>query len=557
MPSDSTMPRLDRPDRESLSADLATRSVSAGWLITACGCVAFGLAAAIIPKSAAWDLRNYHYYIPYSFLNDRANTDAFAAHIQTYLNPLPELPFYWLNGLLPGRKLAFLLGAIQGLNFGLLYLLVRRVMPTSIFTAIGLAAIGVCGACSLSEIGTTFYDYLSVSGVLASLLLMTDRRRDAHAGRTILFRSFMAGLPLGLAAGAKLTAAIYAPAFVVAVFLVRGRGRRGVVDAVAAAGGVALGTLLLGGYWMAHLWTTTGDPVFPFFGGLFPGSAAAGAPSHDVSFLPRTLEEWLLYPLGMTLVPRRVAEMEWRDYRFLLMYVLAVIPLLEPIRRWRAGGDHLGGTDPRLFDTLSIFAGLSYLTWLCTFAIWRYAQPLETLAPLLIALWVRALPLDKRTGNAVLTVLLLAVAITVRPADWGRVAWGPWRESFVSARVPPVVPADALVLLAGPQPTAYLAPFFPPTTHFVRISSDRLSTPFLRLPAMQDRIGALLARDWKGSFVLIAPKKEEDQEAQIRSILRDLAAVGFRAKLDACAAISTSLAIDGEPQLCPLVRIGV
>src|SRR6185312_14585387 len=148
---------------------------------------------------------------------------------QTYLNPLPDLPFYWLNGILPGRALAFLLGALQGINFGLLYALARRV----------------------------------------------------------------------LRGGA---AAPYAAAFVVTYFVFR-RGNPGaLIQAAACACGAAVGTLSIGGYWMAHLWAATGDPLFPFFGGLFPRGELAGAPSRDNRFLPQSLAEWLLYPLVVTFI---------------------------------------------------------------------------------------------------------------------------------------------------------------------------------------------------------------------------------------------------------------
>ena len=161
-------------------AALPLEELPAGWLITIAGMLAFGVAAALLDKCSSWDLRNYHYYNAYRFWQGGENRDVLAAHIQTYLNPLPDLPFYWLNGILPGRALAFLLGALQGINFGLLYALARRVLRGGAAIALGLAAIGMIGAGSVGEIGSTFYDYLSAMGAFASLLMMLARRSEAR-----------------------------------------------------------------------------------------------------------------------------------------------------------------------------------------------------------------------------------------------------------------------------------------------------------------------------------------------------------------------------------------
>ena len=43
-----------------------------------------------------WDILNYHLYIPYAFLNGRFLTDVMPAGIHTFLNPLLDVPYYWM-----------------------------------------------------------------------------------------------------------------------------------------------------------------------------------------------------------------------------------------------------------------------------------------------------------------------------------------------------------------------------------------------------------------------------------------------------------------------------
>ena len=43
-----------------------------------------------------WDFANYHYYNAYAFLNNRLNYDIAPASVNTFFNPLIELPLYFL-----------------------------------------------------------------------------------------------------------------------------------------------------------------------------------------------------------------------------------------------------------------------------------------------------------------------------------------------------------------------------------------------------------------------------------------------------------------------------
>src|ERR1700749_2838676 len=89
--------------------------------------VIFGWAAFVVAhgKDMSWDFRNYHWYIPYAFLNGRAGFDVAVAHQATYYNPLLDIPFYVLATHTPSWFALGVLGAVQGANVVPLYFIAR------------------------------------------------------------------------------------------------------------------------------------------------------------------------------------------------------------------------------------------------------------------------------------------------------------------------------------------------------------------------------------------------------------------------------------------------
>ena len=61
-------------------------------------CVSSASAVALwLRQDANWDLQNYHFYDPWAWLNGRIfDWDLAAAQLQTFLNPLADVPFYLL-----------------------------------------------------------------------------------------------------------------------------------------------------------------------------------------------------------------------------------------------------------------------------------------------------------------------------------------------------------------------------------------------------------------------------------------------------------------------------
>jgi hypothetical protein len=102
---------------------------------------------------------------------------------------------------------------------------------------------------------------------------------------------------------------------------------------------------------------------------------------------------------------------------------------------------------------------VGYVLWLAMFAYYRYAVTLELLAPLAVALAVMALPYAWPLRALAIGLIMLGLAATTRPADWGHL---PWTARLVEVAVPPIAsPETATVLLMG-QPISYVVPALPP-----------------------------------------------------------------------------------------------
>lgn len=508
----------------------ATRGETALLLLGALG---FGLAALWLGQSNNWDLRNYHWYDGWAWLQGRGAQDLAAAQAQTWFNPLLPAAFHALCSLLTPAAATFVLGAVQGLNLLPLQRIALRVLPPSLlegrrWLALLIAAVGASGATQRGELGAGFGDNLVSLPLLGALaLLLSAQSRQA----------WLAGALLGLAAGLKLTAAPFAAAIAVAGLFYAPPAQRWRVAAVLLGAASAV-FLLVHGHWMLGLWREFGNPLFPLFGSWFGGDFQPPAELRDTRWLPRGALEWLFYPLVWADQPRRVSELWFLDLRIPLAF-LALLALPLWYRRARKQAAR-----PQALQLLLGVATGGYLLWLVLFGYYRYLIVLEMLAPLLLALVAATLP--RRAGVAALCSVLVVVGLATRAPRWGRLpAYG---EHYVSVQLPALPDLDqALVVLADRAPLAFLIPAFPPQTRFVRIAGNLLGPPLP--PWALDHAAAARLDAHAGPLYLLA---EDTADTGLQAALQ-------RQRLaladEACASVDSNLLTpQTRPQLCRLER---
>ena len=449
-----------------------------------CAPLACGALALWLGQSTAWDLRNYHWYNAYAYLNGRMGPggDFLPSQMQFFLNPWIDLPYYVLATHLPLRAATFILGAVQGLNFPLLFMiayatLVIRDDRRKVLVCGVLALLGVTGAVGLSEVGTVFYDNVTSLGVLLSLLLLLRRLEMLEAASLprIAKVTGLAGLPAGLMMGLKLITAPWCLGIAVALVGLQRKNTdsaRALAPAFFFGLSVALGFALTYGSWAWHLYSLYQSPLFPYFNGIFRSPYLP--PQSMRGFVaPNTVAGQALFPFLFATEPRLVVEIAWRDWRipvlYTAMFALGALRLARPgLLDWNRF------SSPRPAAFLFWTAAVGYAGWLYTDTTYRYLLPLEMLAPLLLTVGAGLLPLPDKARWAGLAALLLVLAVTVKPSDWGRRPEWPERITEVTR---PDLPDDPelMILMAGNEAYAYLLPDFPPRITFVRIDSRAFS----------------------------------------------------------------------------------
>lgn len=518
-------------------------------LLGACVVVAV-LAALRCRQDANWDLQNYHFYDPWGWLNGRIlDWDIAAAQLQTFHNPLSDVPFYALvaAGIDPRTITAWLAlptGLAAYFAVRIAWRLFGDLAPAErIGATVAATAIGFTGAMGVAQLGSTTDEWLVTAfGMAALWLLLPPARATPNAGHAIA-APLAAGALMGIASGLKLTAATYAVGLCAALVTRRVQSARNARDVASyAAGGIA-GLAAAHGAWSYALWTHFGHPLFPYANGFF---RSPWWDFHRVlprQFGPHTAGDWLLLPFAMLAPqPGFVSELAYVDARLPTLYALAIVALgglvIARLSRSAAAANPRFATTSPQWRFVAVFAGASFVVWAITHSIARYTIPLEIVSGMLIvALFGWLL----RPAHAIVAITL-AVALlvsTTRPADWGRTDFGP---RWFDVRVPPIEPG-ALVLLVVDAPMAYVLPFFPADARHVGVRNN------VNAPGRHNRLSehvAQVVRDHRGPLYALSFPPGQGEA--------DLAAHRLRRVPGGCAGVLTNMPTS-PIELCRLARV--
>jgi hypothetical protein len=416
-------------------------------------------------RDANWDLLNYHYYNVFAWLNGRGTMDLAAGQLQTLFNPLLHLPLYLGMEYLDARVYTALLGATQGLNLILVWSIADVAWPAGLSLRrhgpVLVALTAGCGAGFLTQLGTSFGDTLLTLPLLGALRLILAVVQGTRRSTWLVL---LAGVLGGIGCGLKPLVGIYAIALAAALASLPGPFKtRGVRLSVLAAGGV-VGFAASAGWWCWHVWQLTGNPFFPYYNDIFHSPLYWNERFVFGAFLPKTWLEAIFYPWLWLVNPSRVSEM-----RFINLAIPGLLTLFAAIGIARFLGLHPQGESTNATPTRALFVFwlVGYVLWLTQSSVYRFAVPLEMLAPLLVvALLARWVPPDLLSARIVL--VLIPLMVVNWPANFGRFGY-----AGRSMEVSPVhVPRGTLVAIAGWAPLSYMVPAFPEGTPFVRIQSN-------------------------------------------------------------------------------------
>ncbi len=508
--------------------------------------VIFGVLALIMGQDSNWDLRNYHWYNAYAALNGRLSFDMGAAQTPTFYNPVVDIPFYLLAERVPARVAAFLLGALQGCNFILLYMLAAKTLRLGsdrrqAAASVAVALVGMVGGGHLALVGVTFYDNVVSLFVFGGLLVVLSSADILQRGAltTAFGRVAFAGFLVGLGVGIKLPTQIFAIGVCFGLLFIPGPFMRRFWLSFVCGLGIVAGFALLGGWWIWELWSTYANPLFPYFNDIFHSPWALPESYRDDRFIPHDLAAALTLPFRMFVDAKVVGEIPFRDARVLVAYVVLIAtPIMLVVKR-------LTKTEIQPFADvfalryLAAMAGLTYVVWLKLFGIYRYLIPLEMLAPLIVVMCISFWPFARGKRFSLAVGMLGFAVITMQPGNWGHI---PWSEKTVEVTAPKIAdPAHSLILMTGFAPTSYVIPAFPPEIPFLRPQSF-LVAPHHRTRFM-DVLRARVAAH-TGDIYLLKPKWDTWSAPEVLP--------EFGLMLASCEPLPTNL--DAELEFCLLQR---
>lgn len=512
------------------------------WLFCLAVTVGWATMVAALGKDCSWDFRNYHWYIPYAFLNGRMDIDIAVAHQATYYNPILDIPFYILATHLHAWLALGALGLVQGSNIVPLYIIARSILDVENRRLVAgiLAFLCMTGSLTIHLAGTTYYDNVVSVLVLSALALVVVCRRGLQSGRLVngaVIAGF-SGLLVGSAVGLKLPEAPFALGFAAALLVIPGDWRHRATRLLGGAAGGLAGAAVFAGFWMLKMAHLTGNPLFPYFNELFHSSLALHASYRDVRFIPKRLDVELLLPLLFSLDWRVADDLPFQDIRVGVAYLLIGITVLLRIAV-RGSNRPIVATDASM--ALIAFAAISYVAWLKIFAIYRYILLLEILAPLLIVASIARWPLSQRAQLVLAGVVLLACITTMKTDIGGRM---PTTDPYVQVAVPPIPhPGDTMILMTGIEPMGYLAPSLPRQIPVIRIDGWMIQPrDGSRLTQLaRTRVGA-----FRGDLFVIFKASET---ARNRNSLQ---AYGLAMSQGTCRNIVSNLG--GAYEFCPVFR---
>ncbi len=402
-----------------------------------------------------WDFLNYHFHNPWAFLSGRVD-DVAPASVNTFFNPLPDLPLWFLIKRFNGCPA--LIYGIQGLWFGVLLFVFIKFARLSFSgnTAADYAKTALAAALAATGQATFFQIGSSTNEIQMAVFVMTAfyfsakwiLNPDLQDWKKFAFLGVFFGFGLGL----KPTVLPYCASSGLVLIMFHGRLKNPAAFVAAYFFGGLAGYLLSNGWFMLKNWNSYQNPFFPFLNGVFKSGWFDAFNYADLRYRPTAKNFWY-YPLLWFKRPDRIAEISHYDYRFPVFYILLVLSAFKikslktaPVRR-------------RVYWAFAL-TGLA--AWYFTFCILRYAVVLEMLAAIPVAAAAVNAVVCLRDGNVVVRaaaccfwIVLCGVFLTtpVHSFPWDKNRAG----KYVDIEIPAELPERFLLKLYG-FPTAGVAP---------------------------------------------------------------------------------------------------
>ncbi len=468
-----------------------------------------------------WDFMAYHYYSVYALFHNRIGFDIMPVGIQSYLNPLMDIPFYILLKYLNHHPR--ILMSIQSLYYGvcafLVYLMAKNVFVSrgfeKKFFVFFAVIIGITGHMAIIEVGSTFNDLIISLFVLLALLILSKQLfRNDSKKRTFLLT--FAGLLFGIACGLKATCVLYFSAAIASlIFMCRSFEKPFKIISLITITGI-IGYLISNGWWMYILYSNFQNPFFPYYNNIFKSEYAPWVSHMDIRHLPRNICQWIFYPFyfGGYSYENIASEFAHIDYRYIALYITFFFLFTGNIIFAKIKPSFCAKLQELInlpfVNFLILFLFFSYIFWLKTSSTLRYILPLEMLSGIYIAILVvymlvltQSRKITYISGVFILGLLLFS---TRYAPQWMTRDCRGFCENFME--IPDLkLPDNAIVCILGGYPTQIFIPFQNPKARFIYLRGECPGYAFIYNKRGEERIKKIINDPSKKIYLLysIAP----------------------------------------------------
>lgn len=348
-------------------------------------CLIIGFTLGFVYRfETFWDLLNYHYYNAFAFLHNRLNYDIVLGGENSFFNPLPDLPLYWMIQHLndyPG-----IIYGVQGLYYGVCLFFFIKICGlfwdnhtwSGIITTVIATAVAATGQAIWMQMGTATNEIQVTTFILAGLYLLfkITFRPDLQKG----YKFLIVGLLMGFALGLKPTVVSYClGAGLTSVIFYKKLNKPLPYILLFAVGGL-LGYLLSNGWFMWHYWEWYQNPFFPFANSIFKSEYYDNANFRDTQFLP-SLKLFFVYPYIWNLFKFKIVECSFYDIRLTVYYTIFLLTIFSFLFSKKA---RLFFKTNYKWSVYFTFLIVTFFIWMALFSILRYIIVVEMLGCMVI-----------------------------------------------------------------------------------------------------------------------------------------------------------------------------
>lgn len=340
------------------------------------------ILSIILKNENFFDIANYHYYNPWALLNGRIGYDIAPASINSFLNPLLDLPRYLTIVYLNEHINWFY--AINGLWFGWLLFVFYKILlllfaKSNVVEVIIALAVAITGRMTLFQVGACTNDIaIAFIDLWGLYFLFKEIKKGPQKQNVSGF--IWAGLILGAGLGLKTTSVTVCVAAGLSLLIgFKWLAKPIMFISLFALSGL-VGYLLTNGWWMYKMWSLYDNPFFPFLNIIFKSEYfSISSPSTD-NFIP-SWKQLPFCPYLATIGDVCNAEGVDFDYRLPIAYTIGIGWIIYLLFSRKISYHYKNN---RLFFFFYLFLVIDYLLWAKLLGVQHYFVVIEIFLSVLL-----------------------------------------------------------------------------------------------------------------------------------------------------------------------------